>query len=68
MFADDVDLSTTRCLGCDCPRGQWPNPDGYRDAYCCEGCADGGRCTCGAAELADGQASDERSRMDTDHG
>ncbi len=42
-----------RCLQCGCPREHWPEQDGYGVNFCCEGCASGGRCTCGAAMIGD---------------
>lgn len=41
-----------RCLQCGCPHEDWPNREGYGVNFCCEGCAKGARCTCGAAKRA----------------
>ena len=37
------------CPGCEMPRDEWPEPQGYTkdgQRYCCQGCAEGTGCTC----------------------
>jgi hypothetical protein len=72
---DQKPQTAEKCLNCGCPQSQWPNPEGSGSGYCCDGCAAGGECTCGAATDVDpaatGGEEDERSgseRMDSDRG
>lgn len=39
-------LEAQYCPRCACPREDWSTPEGFHGVYCCEACAQGGKCTC----------------------
>lgn len=44
-------MPAASCPFCGMSRDEWPNPEGVKrdgNVYCCEGCASGRGCTCGA--------------------